>query len=299
MRGLVWAGLFSLAVVPGRAANTIRSDSNLVLVHTTVVDRADRFDLSLRASDFRLFDHGTEQRIASFSVEDVPMSIIVVFDASGSMAKSLPLAQQALREFLATSNPEDEFSMVMVETHPELAIPFVRRPEPVVDRLGRTGAGGRTALFDAVYLAASQARRARNPRRMLLVISDGEDNNSRYTEEEVHNLLRETDATLYSIGVGIRVPAYAAPDEQVRTGADILTAMAEDTGGRYFEAGRPKDLAEIFKRIDIRYQYVLGYAPNPLFRDGRYHKLEVKLAKEARRQGLRAFCRPGYYAPMN
>jgi len=266
----------------------LRVDSNLVLIGATVVDGSDHFVPGLRKNDFRLFEGGVPQQIVSLSTEDAPISAVIVFDASGSMADSIPMAGQALRQFLNTANPEDEFSLVTVRSHPQLSLPFVSDLEDVLRCLSGVKGDGQTALLDSVYLAAGYVRRGRHTRKAMLVISDGEDNNSRYSTRELLDALREMDVTLYSIGVGISsVP-----------GADILTKLAEATGGRYFEAWSPKDLPGIMRKIDIRRQYVLGYSPVPLTADGKYHRVELKLAPEARERHLRAFARPGYYAPL-
>ncbi|HEY1206237.1 MAG: VWA domain-containing protein [Bryobacteraceae bacterium] len=266
----------------------LRVDSSLVLISATVVDRSDRFVPGLRKNDFRLFEGGVPQEIVSLSAEDAPLSAAIVFDASGSMADSIPMAGQALREFLNTANPADEFSLVTVRSHPQLSLPFVSDPEDVLHCLGGVRGGGQTALLDSVYMAAGHVRRGRHTRKAMLVISDGEDNNSRYTERELLDALREMDVTVYSIGVGIRGA----------TGVGILGELAAATGGRYFEAWSPKDLPGIMKKIDIRQQYVLGYSPEPLRADGKYHRVELRLASQARERHLRAFARPGYYAPL-
>ena len=279
-------------------ARNLRADSNLVLINATVVDGADRFVPDLRKTDFKLFEGGVPQQIASLSTEDAPISAVIVFDASGSMRRSIPLAGQALREFLDTANPADEFSIVTVRSHPDLSLPFVRDPDELLRSLSGVRGDGQTALLDSVYLAAGYVKKGRNPIKAVLVISDGEDNNSRYTESELLSALRETDVTLYSIGVNIRSAAYAPGGPPEQTGADVLSEIAGATGGRYFEAWSPKDLPDIMRKIDIRQQYVLGYSPAPLKADGKYHRVELRLAREARDRHLRAYARPGYYAPL-
>ena len=276
----------------------LRADSNLVLINATVVDGSDRFVTDLGKTDFRVFEGGVLQRIATLSTEEVPVSAVIVFDASGSMKRSIAMAGQALQAFLDTANPADEFSVVTVRSHPDLSLPFVRDPEELVRCLAGIKGDGQTALLDAVYMAAGYVRKGSNPRKAVLVISDGEDNHSRYTESELLDALRETDVTLYSIGVNVRSVSYASGEPAERTGADVLSEMAEATGGRYFEAWSPKELPGIMARIDIRRQYVLGYSPVPLKPDGKYHHVELRLARQARQRHLRAFARPGYYAPL-
>ncbi len=276
----------------------LRADSNLVLIAATVVDGSDRFVPDLRKTDFRVFEGGIPQQIASLSTEDAPISAVIVFDASGSMAGTIPMAGQALREFLNTANPADEFSIATVRSQPQLSLPFVSDPDAVLQCLCGLAGDGQTALLDSVYMAAAYARKGRYPRKAVLIISDGEDNNSRYTEREVLDALRESDVALYSIGVGIRLPEYSPEQNIQRTGAGLLSELAEATGGRYFEAWAPKDLPGIMRKIDIRQQYVVGYSPAPLKADGKYHRVELRLTRQARERHLRTFCRPGYYAPL-
>ena len=276
----------------------LRADSNLVLINATVVDGSDRFVSGLQRDDFRVFEGGVLQHIATLSTEDVPVSAVIVFDASGSMKRSIAMAGQALRAFLDTANPADEFAVVTVRSQPDLSLPFVRDPEELLRCLGGIKGDGQTALLDAVYMAAGYVRKGSNPRKAVLVISDGEDNHSRYTESELLDALRETNVTLYSIGVNVHPAPYSPGESAQRTGADILSEIAEATGGRYFEAWSPKELPGIMAKIDIRRQYVLGYSPVPLKPDGKYHRVELRLARQARQRHLRAFARPGYYAPL-
>ena len=298
-RILLLGFLVTVAGAPESAsrARHLRADSNLVLINATVVDGSDRFVPDLRKTDFRLFEGGVLQQIASLSTEDAPLSAVIVFDASGSMKRSIPLAGEALQAFLDTANRADEYSVVTVRSHPELSLPFVRDPEDLLRCLAGIKGDGQTALLDAVYMAAGYVRKGSNARKAVLVISDGEDNHSRYTESELLDALRETDVTLYSIGVNVRAAPSAPGEPTERTGADILSEIAEATGGRYFEAWSPKDLPGIMAKLDIRRQYVLGYSPVPLKPDGKYHHVELRLARQARQRHLRAFARPGYYAP--
>jgi Ca-activated chloride channel family protein len=280
-------------------SGSFRAGTNLALVDATVVDRHERFIPDLDRSDFRVFERGAEQHIKSFALEDAPISIAIVLDSSGSMKRALPLACQAVRAFLQTANPDDEFSVVTVRDRPEISLEFVRRSEDVLARMETAAAGGETALLDSVYLAASYLGSGVNKRKAILVISDGEDNHSRYTEAELVRLLRECGSTLYAIRVGIpEQPAYVPDGFKPKTGADILNDLAEETGGRYFETGDARELPGIMSRLDIRYQYVLGFAPDPREADGKYHRVDVKLSRRARSRHLQAYWRPGYYAPL-
>jgi Ca-activated chloride channel family protein len=281
-------------------AGGFRVQTDLTLIDASVVDRGDRFIPGLDRSDFRIFDRGVEQRITSFSMEDAPVSLAVVFDSSGSMTGSLPLAREALAAFLRRANPRDEYCMVTVRGHPELTAGFTRNPEEALARVSGAPPSGSTALFDAVFLALDALRQAANARKAVLVISDGEDNNSRYTELELIDRLREGGANLYAIGVGVANAPILTPGlffQRPPSGGDVLSDLAEESGGRYFEAGEPRDLPGVMDRIDLRYQYVLGFTPAPLRADGKYHRIDLKLAGRARQSGLRAYWRRGYYAP--
>ncbi len=289
----------SVSLLALRGSPALRTETNLAVVGASVVDSRDRFVADLARDDFRIFEHGAEQHIASFSLEDAPISVAIVLDSSRSMRDEMALAHDAVRAFLQTSNPQDEFSLITVRDRPELSLEFVRDAETVLGRIAGSPAHGQTALLDSVYLAASRLRKGVNPRKALLVISDGVDNHSRYTEAELLRLLQESGSTLYAIGVGMReMPAWVPEGERQPTGADVLTDLALETGGRYFEVSDAKELPRIMRRLDIRYQYVLGFDPVPLRADGKYHRVDLRLSRRAKSRHLHAYWRPGYYAPL-
>ncbi len=290
----VSAALLSAAPRQG-VTKPLHVDSNLVLIGTTVTDQSGRFVPYLREKDFRLFDEGVEQRIRSVSVEDAPVSFGIVFDSSGSMAATLGVAKQALRGFLETANPDDEFFLVTVRSRPELTTGFLSDANDLLAKMSLETAHGYTALIDSVYLAASRLKQARNRRRALLVISDGKDNCSRYKQRDLKSLLRETDASVYSIGIRSS-PVSFSPEGGWPSELDLLAGIAEETGGRYFEASDARELRGIFDRLDIRLQYVVSYRPEAVSADGRYHKVKLKLAGRAHSEHLMAFWKPGYYS---
>jgi Ca-activated chloride channel homolog len=278
----------------------LRIDANVVLIQATVVDRSDHFLMNIRPENFRVFDRSTERRISSCALEEAPASIAVVLDTSGSMAGSLSLARQALKAFLDSADPRDEVLIIAVGTQPKVIQKFSTDYGTVLDELLQARPSGYTALLDSVVLAVNQMHAARYSRRAILVISDGAENSSRYTERELIDRLRESDATVYSIGVGLPLspPRVSdVPQESEPRGDLLLTMIAEETGGRYFEADSPKDLVAIMRNIDFRYAYVLGYVPTASEMDGKYHRIKLRLVGIERKIGARAFARPGYYAP--
>ena len=278
----------------------IRVDTTLVSIPVAVTDPLSRFVTGLEQENFRLYEDKVEQQIIQFSGEDTPVSVGVVFDTSGSMGAKLSRSRQAVSQFLKTANPEDEFFLIEFNDRPELVVGFTSNPEELQNRLAFTQAKGSTALLDGLYMAMNQMKKARNPRKAILIISDGGDNSSRYTQGEVKNAVRESDVQVYAIGI------YEPPDSLGRTpeeaaGPELLNVLAEQTGGRAFAVGNLADLPDVAAKIgiELRNQYVLYYTPKNLTRDGKYRRVQVKLVKPAGLPALKPTFRTGYYAPTH
>ncbi|HXG33238.1 MAG TPA: VWA domain-containing protein [Bryobacteraceae bacterium] len=280
-----------------RGAN-IRVDTNLVLIPVTVTDPMNRFVTGLEKEHFRLEEDKVEQTITHFASEDAPLSVGVVFDTSGSMGSKLQKSRMAVAQFMKTANPEDEFFLVQFNDKPELVVPFTTNTEEIQSRLTFTQSKGRTALLDAIYLALHEMKRARNPRKALLIISDGGDNSSRYTESEIKNLVREADVQIYAIGIFEPIYSRGRTPEEL-AGPGLLSEVAEQTGGRHYAVENLNDLPDIAAKIgiELRNQYVLGYTPTNQERDGKYRRVRVRLVQPKGLPPLRAFWRMGYYAP--
>ncbi|HWB96946.1 MAG TPA: VWA domain-containing protein [Bryobacteraceae bacterium] len=277
----------------------IRVDTILVQIPVTVMDPLNRFVTGLERDNFRVFEDKKEQTVTAFSSEDAPLSVGVVFDCSGSMGAKLQKSREAVAQFFKTANPQDEFFLVQFNDRAELIQPFTTRLEEIQSRLAFTQSKGRTALLDAVYLALHQMKKAKNSRKALLVISDGGDNNSRYTEGEIKGLVREADVQIYGIGI------YESASNRGRTaeelsGPSLLSEIAEQTGGRQFPVENLNELPDVAAKIgiELRNQYVLGYSPANQQRDGKYRRIQVKLVQPRGLPPLRAFWRLGYYAPL-
>lgn len=281
-----------------RRSGTIRVDTSLVEINVTVTDPLNRFVTGLEKEHFRLFEDKIEQKIRDFSSEDAPLSIGLVFDTSGSMGPKLQKSRQAAAQFFKTANPQDEFFLVEFNDRPELVVPFTANTDELQNRLEFTQSKGKTALLDAVYMAINQMKKARNPRKAILIISDGGDNNSRYTESELKNAIREADVQIYGIGIfesiGVR---GRTPEEQM--GPGLLSEVAELTGGRSYNVENLNELADIAAKIgiELRNQYVLYYTSTNEARDGKYRHVTVKLVEPRGLPPLKAFFRLGYYAP--
>ena len=276
----------------------IRIDSNLVLIPVTVTDPMNRFVTGLEKENFKILEDHKEQDLTQFSSEDAPLSVGVVFDCSGSMGSKLDKSRQAVAQFFKTANPEDEFFLVEFHDSADLVQPFTTSLEEIQNQLTFTQSKGRTALLDAIYLSLHEMKKARNPRKALLVISDGGDNNSRYTEGEIKSLVKEADTQIYAIGIYEPIGARSRTAEEL-AGPGLLTDIAEQTGGRQYAVENLNELPDIAAKIgvELRNQYILGYSPQNQEHDGKYRRVQVKLVQPRGLPPLRAFWRLGYYAP--
>ncbi|MCX6610019.1 MAG: VWA domain-containing protein [Acidobacteria bacterium] len=277
----------------------LRIDTNLVLIPVSVTDPLNRFVTGLEREHFKIFEDKIEQTIAQFASEDAPLSVGLVFDTSNSMGSKLQKSRQAAAQFFKTANPDDEFFLIQFNDRPEMIVPFTSNTEEIQNRLTFTQAKGRTALLDGIYLAMNQMKKAKNPRKAVLVISDGGDNSSRYTESEIKNLEREADVQLYAIGIFESVGARGRTAEEL-SGPGLLNDLAEQTGGKHFAIENVNELPDVAAKIgiELRNQYLIGYSPKNQDRDGKYRKVQVKLVQPRGLPALRPSWRQGYYAPV-
>ena len=282
----------------GLPSARFNAETTLVLIPTTVTDHLNRFVLGLRKEDFHLFEDGTEQTITHFSGEDVPLSIGLVFDMSGSMDDKMRTSRQAAVQFLKTMNPQDEAFLIQFSDKAELAAGFTSRMAEIQDKLMAAKPGGLTAMLDAAELALHEMKKAKNPRKTILIVSDGGDNNSRYSAKEIEALVREADVQVYAMGVYEPMLSFGLSKEEV-SGPRLLAELAEQTGGRAFSATDPNDLPSVASRIgiELRNQYVLAYTPANQNKDGKYRGVEVKVNAPAGMPDLKLRWRLGYYAP--
>jgi len=281
---------------PGLKTHTkpIKVDVNLVLVSVSIVDPLNRQVTGLDKENFELFEGKERQEIRHFSSEDAPVSVGAIFDVSGSMAGKIDRAREAVLEFFKIANPQDEFFMIAFADKPEEVIDFTQSVEDIEGRLLYTVPKGRTALLDAIYLSLHKMSQARYEKKALLIISDGGDNHSRYTESEIKNLVKESDVQIYAIGLY----DHYFPTEEERLGPQLLTEITEFTGGRAFSIDNPNDLADVATKIgiELRNQYVLGYRPTKRANDGKWHKIRVKLVPPKGLPPLQVHTKAGYYA---
>ena len=276
----------------------IRTETEMTLVGTSVTDPLGRLVTGLEQEDFRVFEDGAEQEIIHFSSQDVPVSIGVIFDMSGSMTDKIDKSRQAAVEFFRTANPRDEFFLVNFNDRAQLISPFTDSVDDLQNRLMYVGAHGLTALFDGVYLGLSQMRGAHNTKKALLIISDGGDNHSRYSETEIRKFVREADVQIYAIGL-FDPDGGRSPEEH--EGPSLLSDLTTMTGGRMFAVRDLSQLPDIASKIsmELRNQYVIGYRPSNRAHDGKWRKIKVKLHPPKGLPPLTVSARSGYFAPGN
>jgi Ca-activated chloride channel family protein len=276
----------------------LQVDVNLVVVNVTVTDPFDRIVTGLDQENFQVYDEKVEQQIVAFSTEDAPISVGLIFDCSGSMGDKIQKSKEAALQFFKTSNPQDEFMLVSFSDRPDMVSGFTGKFENLQDRLLTVKSGGRTALLDAVYLGLSEMKKATTNRRALLIISDGGDNHSRYTESDIKKAVKESDVQIYAVGIFEAAAARGRTVEEAG-GPGLLAELAEVSGGRMFSVDNTDELPDIAEKISIelRNQYVLGYKPSNLIRDGRWRRIKVKLNPPKGLPPLQIYARTGYYAP--
>ena len=282
---------------PDEQSPHFNAETTLVLVPAIVTDPLNRFVLGLQKEDFRLLEDGAEQTIVQISGEDAPLSVGLVFDTSGSMGDKLRTSRQAALRFLTTMNSQDEAFLIQFSDHAQLAVDFTNQSDEIQNSLTGVQPGGLTAMLDGAELALRQMKKAKNPRKAILIISDGGDNNSKYKAAEIESLVREADVQVYAMGIFEPSIIPTLTSEEV-SGPKLLSELAEQTGGRAFSASDPSDLPNVAVRIgiELRNQYVLAYSPKNRKKDGKYRKVEVRVNKPAGIPDLKVHWRLGYYA---
>jgi Ca-activated chloride channel homolog len=278
---------------------TFRVHTDLVLIPVTVTDAVNRFVLGLQKEDFHLFEDGVEQNLAHLSGEDVPLSVGVLFDESGSMDYKLRTSRDAAAQLLNTLTKDDEAFLVEFADLAKVSIGFTGHTEEIRSALKNVQAGGLTAMLDAIDIGLLEMKKAKNSRKAIVIVSDGGDNRSHYTAAQIESLVREADVQIYAMGVFGPVFSFGLTPEEV-SGPRLLSEIAAQTGGRAFAAAVAGDMPSVATRIaiELRNQYVLGYYPKNKARDGKYRNVKVQVSQPpGLGSPLKVHWRLGYYAP--
>jgi VWFA-related protein len=276
----------------------IRTDTTLVLIPVAVTDKLNRFVVGLTRDNFKLSEDGKEQKISEFSGEDAPLSVGILIDTSGSMDLKLSRSRAAAREFLKTMNDQDEGFLIEFNDSVEMIHGFTHKFDEIDENLNHLQPKGLTALFDALHTGLREMHQAHNPRKALLLISDGGDNHSRYTAEDIASVVRDADVQIYAVGV-FEPEFRIGRTKEEKSGPQLLAEIADQTGGRAYPARSLDDLPALAAKvgIELRNQYVLGYSPTNKERDGTYRKVQVKIVAPPGLPALKANWRLGYTAP--
>ncbi len=283
------------SAVAEAARFTVSSD--LVMVNATVLDPAGRPVSGLTRDRFQLFDGRAQERIASFTEEETPVSVVVLADVSHSMDGKLAVCARAAAQLVESTLPGDEFALITFSNAPHLDVPWTAEGEAVLQALRGARPGGTTALFDAILFATQYTRHARNARRVVLIVSDGGDNHSRYTATQARHRLQEANLELYAIHLNEFSFGLAAEEQSAN---NAMEHLCERVSGRYVAlddlGGLPDAVARISR--EIRSQYVLGYRPTRWSGSGRYHRMGVKVAPPEGLRRVSVYARPGWREPQ-
>ena len=284
---------------PNSDGDRIKIPTDIVTMNITVTDAYSRFVSGLKKNAFTVFDNGEPQEIEYFSDEDAPISVGIVFDVSGSMSgEKIQKARKALGKFIATSHPMDEYFLIAFNSRAQLLLDRTRDGEAVLDKLQMVQPKSNTALYDAVYLGAEKVTRGAHQKRALIIISDGQDNNSRYTFNDVRKELKESDVSVYAVGI---LSGGDLGSREGMLGQSYLDELTGVTGGTSFYPQTNVEMDEIFERIalELRHQYSIGYRPANFVNDGKYRKLKVKVKPPRGLPRLFVRSKEGYYAVTN
>jgi Ca-activated chloride channel family protein len=269
--------------------------TDLVSLPVTVTDGYNRLVTGLDRQHFEVYEDKVKQEISFFSDDDSPVNLGIVFDVSGSMKGKLDRARDALKAFIQTSHSDDDFFLVGFNQRANLLAEFTDG-DALANKLTLVDPKGQTALYDAAYLGIEKVKQGRHSRNAILLISDGQDNSSRYTYGELRKLLKEAGVQIYCIGI-VEMGGAAGGTLDMQ-GQAILEEIAQTTGGKAFFPRSSAELEDATTRIalELRHQYSIGYNPTNVKRDGQWHKIKVNVKGPKGLSNLKVQHKEGYYA---
>lgn len=277
----------------------VKVKTDLVTLTLTVTDLYGRYVSGLGKGAFTIFDNNQEQEVTFFSDSDAPVSLGILFDVSGSMSGAkIAKARKALSRFIITSHPNDEYFLIAFNNRAQLLLDRSRDGDAVLKKLTLVEPRQNTALYDAVYLGIERVTRGTHQKRAMLIISDGQDNASRYNFGEVRRLMKESDVVTYSVGI---MDGRDSTTMLGMQGQSFLDELSSVTGGKSFYPQSDVEMDEIFERIalELRHQYSIGYTPKDFEPNGKWRKVKVKVKPPRGLPRLTVRAREGYYATPN
>jgi Ca-activated chloride channel family protein len=283
---------------PGGQYRLPMPDTELVSLTVTVTDGLDRLVAGLDRRNFEVYEDKVKQDISHFNIDDAPINLGIVYDVSGSMKSKLDRSRDALKAFIQTSHSDDDFFLVGFNQRANLLAEFTDG-ESLINKLNLINPSGQTALYDATYIGVEKVKQGRHNRHALLLISDGQDNSSRYTYGELRKRLREAGVQIYCIGI-VEMGGASGGTLDMQ-GQAMLEEIAQTTGGKAFFPRSAAELEEITTRIalELRHQYSIGYSPTNVKRDGQWHKIRVRVNAPKGFSNLKVKHKEGYYAAAN
>ena len=277
---------------------------DLVVVHTSVTDKSGQFVSGLKQQDFKLFEDGVNQTIQSFSQEDVPVSLGLVIDLSGSMRNKIEDVTKAALAFIRASNPDDEEFLIGFNDEVELLEDYTSDIDTISDTLNNTVVTGGTALWDAIYLAVQKAQSGSKPKKALILISDGEDKDSYYSLDEMVAKVQESDVQIYSIGFLNEFPDKGLfgrwSKSEPEKARDALLRISTETGAKAYFPKNPNEIHKVVAEIahELRSQYSISYVSSNTARDGGWRRLKISL-DHPQAPALHVRYRMGYFSPRS
>lgn len=282
---------------------TIGVNVDLVVIHTSVYDKNGIFIGGLKKDNFRVYEDGIAQAVSSFSQEDVPISLGLILDTSGSMRTKIELVNKAALAFIRASNPEDQVFLVGFNDQVELLEDYTSDIDTITDALDNVVVTGGTALYDAIFLGVQKAQNGVKPKKAIVVITDGEDRDSYYKLDELVSKVQESDVQVYCVGFLNQVPdkgLFGRWSKSVPEKAhDALIRISEETGGKAFFPQKIAEINTIVAEIahELRNQYSIGYVSSNTARDGSYRRVKIALEPVSLSSSNHTRYRRGYFAP--
>jgi len=286
----------------GEKGYTIGVNVDLVLMYTSVFDKNGRFISGLKKDSFKVYEDGVEQKVSTFSQEDVPVSMGILLDLSGSMRGKIEQVNKAALAFIKASNPQDQVFLIGFNDQVELLQDFTSDIDEITDALDNTVVTGGTALYDAIYLGVQKSHGGSKPKKAVVVITDGEDRDSFYKLDELIAKVQESDVQVFCVGflnpVGDKGLFGHWSKSVPEKAHEALQKIAEETGGKAFFPDKLTDINTVVAEIasELRSQYSIGYFSSNSARDGSFRRVKIEIPG-SNSSTTHVRYRRGYYAP--